>query len=374
MDDVRKVYADINADRSHYKTTNDEPTPIKCVEEMLNRVPSSFWDTHPKVLDPCCGCGNFSVVLREKGVLETDMVLRDVNDDRLAIARRNFPHAAVENTNFLESVGSGQFDMVVANPPYAKLMPDGRRASKNHNLIGAFVQKALEHVRPGGFIVFITPDNWMSMADRNTTCRLLTSLQIHHLNIHTAKKYFPKVGSSFTWYVVENTPFYKPMVVEGKWGAEEIPSEARSFIPLRYTNEIRELFDRAFNSGRDVFKVETSSDLHKYTKRNLIVAERDDEHPHRLIHTPKQTVWSSRPHKFQEGWKVFLGLTSQWTVYVDNCGMTQSVAFIRCESMAEAERVAGVLRGEEYKTINDLCRWGNFNNVRILQMLPTSLS
>ena len=51
------------------------------------------------------------------------------------------------------------------------------------------------------------------------------------------------------------------------------------------------------------YKVETSSDLHKYTKRSLISKTQDDEHQYRLIHTPSQTVYATRPHKYQDGYK-----------------------------------------------------------------------
>ena len=118
------------------------------------------------------------------------------------------------------------------------------------------------------------------------------------------------------------------------------------------------------------FKVETSSDLHKYTKRDLIVSENDDEHPYKLIHTPKQTVWASRPHKYQDGYKVFISTTDKYSVFVDACGMTQSIAFIRCSTEEEAHEFKKILEHPIYKFINDICRWGNFNNIRILQNLP----
>ena len=50
-----------------------------------------------------------------------------------------------------------------------------------------------------------------------------------------AKKYFPKVGSSFVWYLIENTESYKDITVEGKWKGEiyksSVKSEERRYIP-----------------------------------------------------------------------------------------------------------------------------------------------
>ena len=102
----------------------------------------------------------------------------------------------------------------------------------------------------------------------------------------------------------------------------------------------------------------------------MIRKEKDDVFKYKLIHTPKQTVYASRPHKYQEGWKVFISTTSYYGTFVDECGMTQSIAFIRCENKEKATLICKVLMHPLYQFINNICRWGNFNNIRILQSLP----
>ena len=42
--------------------------------------------------------------------------------------------------------------------------------------------------------------------------------------------------------------------------------------------------------------------------------------------------------------------------------MTQSIAFILCNSKEEAERICEEISKPVYKTIVDLTRYGNFNN------------
>jgi len=54
----------LNMDKKTFKTSNDEPTPISCVEEMVNKLPNKFWEKdNLKILDPCCGNGNFHAVI-----------------------------------------------------------------------------------------------------------------------------------------------------------------------------------------------------------------------------------------------------------------------------------------------------------------------
>ena len=45
-----------------------------------------------------------------------------------------------------------QFDLIVANPPYAKLLSNGKRASKNHNLIGLFINKSFGNLKVNFFL------------------------------------------------------------------------------------------------------------------------------------------------------------------------------------------------------------------------------
>jgi hypothetical protein len=264
--------------------------------------------------------------------------------------------------------------MIVANPPYAKLMNDGKRASKNHTLIRDFLHKSLELLKDNGYLVYLIPDNWMSLADRNTIIGELTKYQFIWLNIHSAKKWFPKIGSSFTWFILQKSQTRNSFTVEGKYNKtlfkDIVLSQERDYIPLFYNRLVQTILSKTIDSNIQKFKVETSSDLHKYTKKTLIRDVKDDKYTYKLIHTPKQTVYSERPHKYQDGYKLFISTTDKYSTFVDNCGMTQSIAFIRCSSQEEANNIKLILDHNLYRFLNNICRWGNFNNIRILQRFP----
>lgn len=385
---IKKYYNTIlNKDKTLVETSNDEPTPIECVEEMISKIPESFWENkNVKILDPCCGCGNFPFVIyfkllkyhSKKHILDNMLYFNDLNVNRLNVLQKllNVDKINIYNKDYLEINFDIKFNLIVANPPYAKLLPDGKRASKNHNLIGLFIRKSFEILQEKGLLLFITPDNWMSFANRNTLISKLTNKQIHYINIHIAKKYFKKIGSSFVWYLIENTKYYKDIDIEGIWKnniyKDIVKSEERKYIPLFYNAIIQSILSKTIDCDNKKFKIETSSNLHKYTKKNLISNNQNEEFKYKLIHTPKQIVWSSRKHKFQDGFKVFISTTSYYGTFVDNCGMTQSIAFIRCEDKEEAKNISHTLTHPLYKFINDICRYGNFNNIRILQNFPFS--
>jgi hypothetical protein len=50
--------------------------------------------------------------------------------------------------------------------------------------------------------------------------------------------------------------------------------------------------------------------------------------------------------------------------------MTQSIVFIKCDSETQAKKYCNILQHPLYVFLNNICRWGNFNNIRILQSFP----
>jgi methylase of polypeptide subunit release factors len=388
--DNLKIYYDniLNKDIKTFKTSNDEPTPISCIEEMINKLPEEVWLRKKlKIKDVCCGNGNFHIPLffklkekyTTKKILEKILFFNDINNERINNVKKVFCSAdyklQITTNDFIEEDDDKKYDIIVANPPYAKILENGKRASKNHNLIKLFIDKSLKQLKPDGYLVFITPDNWMSYADRNTLIIKLTSLQIIHLDIHTAKKYFKKIGSSFTWYIIQNTPSYKNINISGMWNnklyTDTVISQTRKYIPLLYNQTVQNILAKTIdNSNIEKFNIKTSSDLHKYTKRDLISDTKTDIYKYKLIHTPTQTVYASRPHKFQDGYKVFISTTNKYSTFIDKCGMTQSIVFILCDSKGTATKYKEILDHPLYIFINNICRWGNFNNIRILQEFP----
>jgi predicted RNA methylase len=374
-EDISSYYNKLNTDKSHFNSTNDICTPMGCVKEMVDAVPEEFWNREgATVLDPCAGNGNFLAyaLLKNKG--NTNFFANDINPVRLNNLKTFFDagEVTIMEKDFLTFSNNQKYDLIIANPPFAKFTKNGERAAKNHTLSRDFLMKAISLTNDNGYLCFILPDNWMSYADRNTLPSLLTSFDILTLNIGEAKKWFPGVGSSFTYFVLHKVPHTgrktKIITTKGIENVEITPNIP--CIPLQYNEAIKGIFEKVVFNNEEKYSVETSSQLHKYTHADWLVDKEDEKHPYRVIHTPNQTIWSKVQHKYHEGWKIFLPTTTYYRPFVDcNVGMTQSIAFIRCEGEQDANNQLQELSQKVYKVVVDLTRYGNFNNQRVLQHL-----
>lgn len=374
FENIKKIYEILNLDSSHFVNSNDICTPLECVKEMVDAIPNHFWQRENlKILDPCCGNGNFHAYIAQKTNVE-NLHFNEINPKRIKNLKKIFgENIHLTTQDFLEFEEKETFDLVVANPPYAKFT-NGKRTSKNHNISRYFILKALKIIKENGYILFIVPNNWMSFSDRNVLPKILSNYQFLHVNIHGAKKWFPKVGSSFTWFLLQKTPNKKPFKIENFYilkNTQKATLEKNiSCIPLYYSEIVRNILKKTLHLDCEKYKIETSSHLHRFTKKLWIKNEKDAQFKYKIIHTPSQVVYSSLPHKFQKGFKVFLSLSNQYETFVENCGMTQSVAFIKCASEKEALKIKEELDNEIFVFLNNISRYGNFNNIRVLQHFP----
>ncbi len=372
--EIRSFYDLLDKDSSHFFNSNDVCTPLDCVKEMVDFIPNELWNRKSiKVLDCCCGNGNFHSYIQTKTAIK-NLVFNDINEKRINNLSEIFGKGIkVFKRDFLTFQEQEEYDLVVSNPPYAKF--NGyKRVSKNHNLSRDFIRKSMEVVRKDGYILFICPNNWQSYSDRNILPELLSNYQFIHINIGGAKKYFPRVGSSFTWFILQKKENREYFTIDNNYfikSKEWVKLDKNvKFIPLYFSEIVQAILSKTLLSDKQKYRVETTSNLHRYTKAECLSDKENSLFRYRIIHTPTQILWSKIPHKYQVGWKVFISLTNQYQTFIDNCGMTQSIAFIRCESKESADKIKRELDNDIYKFLNNITRYGNFNNIRILQKFP----
>ena len=76
---LKRFLDDLNFQEYHFVNSNDICTPLGCVEEMVNSIPKNFWNKkNLKILDPCCGNGNFHGYISQKTNLKR-LWFNDIN-------------------------------------------------------------------------------------------------------------------------------------------------------------------------------------------------------------------------------------------------------------------------------------------------------
>ena len=118
------------------------------------------------ILEPSCGIGNFFGMLPES-MKSSKLYGVELDDLTGRIARQLYQNANIRIEGFEESVYPDSFfDVAIGNVPFGDYWLADKRYDKNHFLIhDYFFAKALDKVRPGGVVAFITSSGTMDKAN-----------------------------------------------------------------------------------------------------------------------------------------------------------------------------------------------------------------
>lgn len=133
---------------AHYTS----PTVIRGIYEAIGRM--GF--TSGNILEPACGVGNFF------GLLPGNMSgsrLYGVELDSISgrIAKQLYPNADITVAGFETTDRRNFYDLAIGNVPFGNYQVDDKAYnSLGFNIHNYFLAKALDQVRPGGVVAFVT--------------------------------------------------------------------------------------------------------------------------------------------------------------------------------------------------------------------------
>ena len=137
------------------------PVVIKAMYEALDRLGFS----HGNILEPSCGTGNFFGLLPES---MAGSKLHGVEIDPLTgeIAKQLYQKAKIAVEGFEDTkLPDNHFDVVLGNVPFGEFKVDDSRYNAQKFLIhDYFFAKALDKVRTGGVVMFVTSKGTMDKA------------------------------------------------------------------------------------------------------------------------------------------------------------------------------------------------------------------
>lgn len=176
------------------------PTPGSVVDRMVDKL---FSHKAPKaddvLLDPGCGPGAFiNGVIRwteRNGGVLPEIVGYENEPGRHAEARQRFehlPNVKIVCGDFLTAMGE-PFDYIIGNPPYVSIthLPTGEREKLRRRFFSAegrfdlyllFFEKALRQLKPGGRLVFITPEKFLYVNSALSLRRILGNYCVREID------------------------------------------------------------------------------------------------------------------------------------------------------------------------------------------------
>ena len=165
------------------------PTPVKLVDEMLNKIPSNIFENLNKILEPCCGKGNFVLGIFDmfynglidkyedtellcKDIIEKCLYFGDLESNNVFFTKqllichaRSYTGIRKINYKFNSFVGDtlnnsleeiwlcNYFKAVIGNPPYST-------NPSNPSTKSLYDKFTIKYIDNCDYLLFVVPSRW----------------------------------------------------------------------------------------------------------------------------------------------------------------------------------------------------------------------
>lgn len=135
---------------AHYTSA----TVISAIYDAVGRI--GF--THGRLLEPALGIGNFFGLMPAEMSARSRLTGVEIDPLTARIARQLYPDADIRVQGFeTAALGDGWFDLAISNVPFGDYKLHDPSFNEHNFLVhDYFFAKAIENIRPGGLLVFVT--------------------------------------------------------------------------------------------------------------------------------------------------------------------------------------------------------------------------
>lgn len=210
---------------AHYTS----PTVIRAIYETVGRMGFETGN----ILEPSCGVGNFFGMLPEE---MRNSRLYGVELDSISgrIAKQLYPKADITVAGFETTDRRDFYDLAIGNVPFGQYQVNDKAYNKlNFSIHNYFFAKALDQVRPGGVVAFVTSRYTMDAKD--STVRRYLAQRAELLGaIRLPNDAFKKnAGAEVVSDIIFLQKRDRPLDIVPEWtqtGIIRVPAKSQDFV------------------------------------------------------------------------------------------------------------------------------------------------
>jgi len=262
-----------------------------------------------------------------------------------------------------------KFDYVVGNPPYQ----DSSHKEKKNTLWRKFVDKSLEIVKDGGYILFVIPSSWMG--SKKLLDKYFLPYNLIFVNKDECRKYF-KVGSTFSYYLLQKQPYDGITTIVNKEISGDILKTKINIndyifdcFPRNISRLSNSIISKVLNYEEKLGII--NSTTHHNVHRDRWRTEPSGDFRFPVYNTPSKIYYYNSPHKHQDMPKIIIPTTTYFRkMLYTTYGTTQSFCYYLLKDNEDPEVVLNNINNILFDYINECFRYANWNNVQLLKKMP----
>lgn len=273
-----------------------------------------------------------------------------------------------------------KFDCLITNPPYQ----DSSHSEKKNTLWRKWIKFNEKLIKDDGIFSLVIPSSWMGSGPilnenfLNTENKKL-KYNITHINRDECKKHFIGVGSTFSYFILENKKYNDRTTVISK----NINGEIDVTNGINLNDCIIDVFPRDLTElGLSIInKTINNNDLEKLGIINNTYnhsvhktkwrKEQIGEFVYPIQNTPSKLYWYNYPHPHQGLRKLLIPTTTYFRKQLlTTNGVTQSFCYFLLNENHNSEIVINNINNKLFDYLNECFRYSNWNSVNLLRKLP----